>query len=119
MKVCFRPYRRRDGSLMIYINNDRKVSIGISPESGLPAFSKRTNGQNRLLNAAREALAQHGLEFTGDVNTAHAISAQCGPYLFIGTDVAQIGGQDVGSDGGYIVREGRYLQAGIWYRVED
>jgi len=33
MNVWAKPYRRRDGVFMIYLNNDRGVSLAISPDS--------------------------------------------------------------------------------------
>lgn len=34
MKLVFKPYLKRDGTAMIYINNDRKVSVGVSADQG-------------------------------------------------------------------------------------
>ena len=58
MKIWIKPYLKRDGEIMYFINNDRKVSIGISAHRGYTP-SKSTQGQKKLweafINAVRTA----------------------------------------------------------------
>ena len=49
MRVTFKPYRRKDGSFMLYINNDRKVSVGVSPEKGFGLSKDITAGQRDIV----------------------------------------------------------------------
>lgn len=114
MRLVFKPYRRRDGSIMIYLNNDRGVSIGISQEHGFGALTKMTPGQRKLLDAAKGAFMQHAKPFSGDLAAHTEDKAECGPYTLAVTDVATIGGQSVGSDGAYVVRDGLILRCGEW-----
>lgn len=118
-RVTFKAYKRRDGSFMIYLNNDRRVSVGVSPESGFGPSSKRTAGETKLIDAARMAFDDNSLPFTGSIDAHDEIKAVCGPYTLLGTDVATIGGMQVSEDGGYIVRDGRYLRCGEWFTVDD
>lgn len=118
MKVSFKAYLRRDGSWMIYLNNDRNVSVGIS-ENGYPPSMKQTQGQKNLINAALKTFNKNAKEFTGDIDAHNEIKAICGPYTLLATDVCNIGGMVVGSDGGYIVRNGRILRCSEWFEVED
>lgn len=119
MRVTFKGYKRRDDTWMIYLNNDRKVSVGVSPEKGFGPSTKRTKGEDKLIDAAKQAFEENSLPFTGSIEAHDEVKAVCGPYTLLGTDVAMIGGMKVNSDGGYIVRDGRYLPCGEWFSVED
>jgi hypothetical protein len=119
MKITFKGYKRRDDSWMIYLNNDRKVSLGVSTEKGFGPSTKRTKGEEKLIQAASRAFFDNALPFTGSIEDHDEVKAVCGPYTLLGTDVATIGGMKVPSDGGYIVRDGRYLPCGQWFSVED
>lgn len=113
MTITFKPYRRRDGSLMLYINNDRGVSIGLSPEKGFSAYGKgSTEGQRKLSDAALAAFRAASKSFTGSVAAHDEPKAECGNYILLITDNATIGGMKVGSDGAYVVRDGHYLRCG-------
>lgn len=119
MKITFKPYMRRDGSLMLYVNNDRKVSIGLSPEKGFAPWGKdATEGKRKLWDAAFAAFDAHAAVFTGSIDAHDEPKAVCGPFTVLITDVARIGGQSVGSDGAYIVRDGRVLRCGDWIEAE-
>lgn len=119
MKLTFKPYRRRDGSWMIYLNNDRKVSVGISSERGFGPTTKHTAGQKKLIDAAKVAFEAHAEPFTGDIAAHDEPQVACGPYTLLITDVGTIGGQQVGEDGAYIVRDGKFLRAGRWVEVVE
>lgn len=112
MQIWVKPYQRRDGSVMVYINNDRKVSLGISPETGYQS-SKATAGQQKLwqafCTAAREAdsiasgadMNQHG---EWSMTMFNGIS-------FAMTDIATVGGVSTGSDGMFVVVDGAVKNA--------
>jgi len=115
--ITFNPYKRRDGSLMIYINRSNGVSVGVSPEKGFGPSTKLTKGQSNAIDAAKRAFADNSEPFTGDL-TAHAeggfcAPVECGPYTLVGADVGEIGGMKVSSDGAYIVRDGRIARCGV------
>jgi hypothetical protein len=118
MRIVFKPYLRRDGTLMLFINNDRGVSVGVSPEKGYGLSKDLTQGKRNLINAALAAFKKHAVAFTGDLAN-HTEGGLCAPvncdgYNLVGTDVANIGGHETGSDGGFIVRGGLILQTGVW-----
>jgi hypothetical protein len=118
MKLVFKSYKRRDNSLMIYINSDRGVSVGVSAEQGFGPSTKHTAGQKKLIDAAKQAFADSAVPFTGDL-AAHkeggfCAAVVCGPYTLVGTDVGNIGGHDTGADGGFIIRDGKILPCGQW-----
>lgn len=121
MSICFRPYRRRDGSLMLYINRSNGVSVGISAERGFAPYGKgSTPGKRNAYAAAFAAIERHGRRFTGDL-ARHTEGGFCAPvklangWTLVGTDVANIGGMDVGSDGAYIVTaDGLIVACGDW-----
>ncbi len=119
MRIGFKPYRRRDGSWMLYLNNDRGVSVGISPEKGFGLFTKLTGGQRKLIDAASGVFASSAAPFTGDLAAHGETVAECGPYTLAITDVASVGGMPVGEDGGYIIRDGAILRAGTWIEAEE
>lgn len=114
MKVWFKPYRRRDGSWMLYINNDRGVSVGDSEDRGLPApYGKNTSqGQRKLLaalNAALAAAEDYRISMPSserEKKPDYAAHTEPKAKLQIGdlyiTDVAIIGGVSTGSDGAFI-----------------
>lgn len=112
MNISVKSYRRRDGSIMIYLNNDRGVSLGLSPEKGYQ-FSKATAGEQKLWHAFCQATREAKAVATGADMAAHD---EWKMTLFNGitfaiTDVATVGGARVGSDGLYIVREDRVMPA--------
>ena len=111
MKITVNPYRRRDGSIMFFINNDRKVSVGISPEKGYQS-SKATAGEQKLWNAFCAATRDAEAIGTGadmDKHDEYKFTMFNG-ITFAMTDVATIGGVNVGSDGLYVVRDGRVMR---------
>lgn len=46
MQITVKPYMRRDGSVMVYLNNDRGVSLGLSPEYGYQSSKATVGGVN-------------------------------------------------------------------------
>lgn len=110
MKITINPYRRRDGSIMIFINNDRKVSIGISPEKGWQS-SKATAGETKLWEAFNRATREAEALATGADISAHDEwkLEMFNGVTFAMTDVAAVGGVSTGSDGLFVVRDGRVM----------
>lgn len=116
MKIKFSPYRRRDGELMLYINNDRGVSVGISPEKGWSPYGKGiTQGMRNVMESVPQVFRDHGSDFTGTFAAHDEPKARCGNYDLMVTDVATIGGMTVASDGAYVVRDGKILPCGVWF----
>ena len=118
MKIWIKPYLRRDGSVMFFLNNDRKVSLGLTPENGYES-SKASAGQKKLwetfCRATRESAAlAEGADMTGHSEFKMTLF---NGITFAMTDIATIGGVSVGSDGLFIVREGRVMAP--QFRVED
>lgn len=118
MNITFKPYKRRDGSLMLYINRDNGVSVGLSPERGWAPYGKGiTAGQRNAMGAAKAAFEAGSQPFTGDLKkhaeTGFSAPIECGPYTLVGTDVGEIGGMKVGEDGVYVIRDGRIARCGV------
>jgi len=120
MNIKLRTYRRKDGFVMIYANNDRGVSVGIA-EGGLPGMYSKTRygstsqGQRNLMEELPdyfERLERDGRVVTIDGNPDFEVHAEdksrLGTFgdLYI-TDVAEVGGVKVGSDGAYLYRAGK------------
>lgn len=110
MNIKFKPYQRRDGFVMLYANNDRGVSVGIS-EKGLPSFYGKnvTAGQQNLLKnlkAAIETLTT--IDIKPDYESHDEVKSRLGDFgdLFI-TDSGKVCGQTVSSDGAYLARNGK------------
>lgn len=119
MQIKFSPYKRRDGSLMLYINRSNKVSIGVSPERGYSPYGKGiTPGQRNAYDAACRTARIAGVTFTGDLarHSEGGFSApvECGAWTLVATDVATIGGMPVGGDGPYVVFENRIIRCNEW-----
>ena len=109
MTITFREYVRKDGSRMLYINRSNKVSVGISAERGFSPYGRgATQGMRNAWEAAHAVIREHGRHFTGDL-TQHDERGLCAPvtlasgWVLVGTDVGNIGGMNVGSDGGYLI----------------
>lgn len=109
MEIWAKVYRKRDGSIMLYINNDRGVSLGISERV---FTSKLSNGQEKLLYSWLEAIDndENARDFNGnfDAHTEDKAHLDFDINLYI-TDVATVCGQSVGSDGAYITRKGKII----------
>ena len=112
MNIWCKPYRRRDGEIMIYVNNDRKVSIGISADRGWQS-SKASAGQKKLWDAFCAATRDGEAIATGCDMAAHD-EWKLGPMYngisFAITDIATVGGKSVGADGLYVVRDGKAMK---------
>lgn len=117
MTITFKPYVRKNGSLMLYINRSNGVSVGIAPENGFSPYGKNTTqGQRNAYEAAVAAFDASAVPFTGDLK-AHAEGGLCKPvecagFTLVGTDMGNIGGMPVDSDGAYIVRGNKILKCG-------
>lgn len=114
MAITINPYRKKDGSLMLYVNkynnmNRGVVSVGISNRVLL---TKLTKGERKLLDLFLEELDKvNGIEFTDSNFEAHLESKaelDFGIKILI-TDVANCGGIGVGSDGLYIYYKNKLI----------
>ena len=120
MKITFRPYNRRDGSVMLYINRSNGVSVGISAERGFAPYGRGTTpGMRNAMAAAKAVFNAYAEPFIGDLNKHDeggycAVTPLADGWTLVGTDVCNIGGMPVGSDGFYIVRHGKILQCGTY-----
>lgn len=117
MTIIFKPYKRRDGSLMLYINRSNGVSVGLSPERGWAPYGKdATPGKRNAMDASRKAFDLNSVPFTGDLKNhtegGFCAPIECGPYTLVGTDVCDIGGMTVKSDGSYVISGGRIAKCG-------
>jgi hypothetical protein len=118
MNITFKHYAKRDGSVMLYINRSNGISVGISEDKGFRPYGKGlTEGQRNAMIAARAVMKDAPL-FTGDLK-AHAegglaaVTHLCDGWTLVGTDVGNIGGMTVGSDGGYVIYDGRITKCGV------
>jgi hypothetical protein len=116
MKITFRPYRKRDNSLMLYINRSNGVSVGISADRGFAPYGRgATPGKRNAMTAALAVFNAYAVPFTGDLATHTedgfcAVTPLADGWTLVGTDVCNIGGMQVGSDGMYIVRNNKILR---------
>lgn len=124
MKIKLNPYRRRDGGWMLYLNNDRLVSIGVSADRGFSPYGRgATEGQRKLWEAAVAAVQRLAVAPAAPIDMGmHAEpKAELGPplgWLAI-TDVATVGGVTVGSDGAWLVLpDGRVFNTAQWIDTE-
>jgi len=102
--ITFRPYTRRDGELMLYVNSSTGVSIGLSSERGFAPYSQSaTKGERNCWGAAHSAIRANGVKFTGDLSAHAERKILMNGWALAFTDVASIGGMTVSSDGAYLV----------------
>lgn len=118
MTVTFKAYRRRDNSLMLYVNRSNGVSVGLSPEHSFSPYGKKTTqGQRNAMAAAISAFNSNSIPFTGDLafhdEGELCAPVDCGGFILVGTDKATIGGMSVESDGAYVIRGGRIAPCGV------
>jgi hypothetical protein len=89
---------------MFYINNDRKVSLGIGD---MLYTTKMSAGQRKLFDAwvkiLHEKLESVAADFTGEI-TAHKEGFSKNHFGWLAlTDIADIGGHKTGEDGGFLI----------------
>ena len=118
MQTTFKHYARRDGSVMLYINRSNGGSIGISADRDFSPYGKgSTQGMRNVYDAACRVIKIFGRPFTGDLSK-HTETGFSAPVLLangwtiVGTDVANIGGMDVGEDGGFLIANGLIVKMG-------
>lgn len=122
MQITINPYRRKDGSWMIFVNNDRGVSIGLSEERGFAPYGRDgTPGKRKLWDAVFPAFqsSADAVAFTGDFAAHAEPKADCDPFKLLVTDVCDLGGMTVGEDGAYVVYQGRVLRCGLPLHYEE
>lgn len=125
MKIKLNVYRKKNGSLMLFANNDRKVSVGIGENGVQAAYGKNTtDGQRKLISALGEALrsidAQGGaIEAIPDFDEHREDKARLGTFgdLYI-TDVSNVGGVATGGDGAFLAKNGKVYNLSVWAEVD-
>lgn len=125
MRIKFNAYKKRDGEWMVYVNNDRRVSVGISARSGVPAaYGKATTaGERKLICAIHKAIdAAEAWDIEGAPCFGQHVEGKA--RLEIGdlyvTDAATIGGVNTGADGAFLVtKSGKCVNLCDWISVED
>jgi len=112
MRIWTKPYRKRDGEFMVYLNNDRGVSLGISQQRGYQS-SKASRGEKNLWEAFCEATKSSTPVATGAAMSKHheEFFLTFNDIAFAITDVATVGGVPTGSDGLFVVRDGNVFNA--------
>lgn len=92
---------------MVFLNNDRNVSVGLTQESGYQS-SKSTAGQAKLWSAFCQCVDDATPIASGcDLNAHNEFHFKLfNGIAFALTDVAEIGGVSVASDGLYVVKDG-------------
>ena len=111
MQIWVKPYRKKNGELMYFINNDRGVSLGISSDRGYQP-TKATQGQTNLWTAFCEAIKEAKPIATDAVMAEHNEEhlTMFNNVSFAVTDVAKVGGISTGSDGLFIVHDGNIFE---------
>lgn len=111
MEIWVKPYRKINGELMFYLNNDRGVSLGISEDRGYQS-SKASQGQKKLWSAFCQATREAAPIATGADMQKHneEFLTMFNDVSFAVTDIAQIGGVSTGSDGLFVVRDGNVFK---------
>lgn len=119
--ITFKPYKRRDGELMLYINRSNGVSIGISQSKDFyPYGAGSTGGKRNVLSAAYKVINKYAKPFTGDLKE-HKETWFCAPlklangWVMVGTDVGNIGGHPTGGDGFFLIIEDVIIEMGVEY----
>ena len=108
MTIQFKPYRKKDGELMLYINGDNRVSVGISEGRGFSPYGKHTTkGQRNLYDAAMRALRDTPPVYEGDLGEHAEESVELDIGTLFVTDIATVGGVNVGADGAYLYAENK------------
>ena len=108
--IWLRPYRRKSGKWMIYINNDRQCNIGISEACPLEKLS--INERKMLLLWLDYLDENDTIPFTGRYE-AHAegkTHLAFGIDLYV-TECGCVGGQKVAENGCYLVRFNKLFKA--------
>lgn len=110
MTIKINTYVKKNGELMLYINRSNGVSVGLN--GGYSPYGKEmTAGKRNAVTAACAVVLRDGKPFTGDLaqhlEGGFCAPRQCGPFTLVGTDVATIGGMHVGSDGSYVILDGK------------
>ena len=109
MSVRFKPYRKRDGELMLYINGTNGVSLGLLGTFAPYGRRKATRGQINLYARAQAYFDANATPFTGDLKTHQEEITVCGEWTLALTDVANVGGHTTGADGAFLVKDTRIL----------
>lgn len=106
MKIWLKPYKRKDGFTMIYVNGETKVSLGIAESIYI---TKLTQGQRNVLKAfwnsfkTAEPIIRDFKELK-EHDEIKSVIADGSVTLYI-TDKAEVAGNSVGSDGAYLEYE--------------
>ena len=105
-----RVYRKKDGNLMLFVNGSNGVSVGISDRV---YTSKFTKGQEKVWGEFWDFIrtTEDFIPFTGDFSKHNEDKAVLDFDLkLMITDVCNVGGQHVESDGGYLLYNDKLLK---------
>jgi hypothetical protein len=106
MRIWIKPYRKKNGELMFYVNNDRRCSIGFSDSNSFTPYQRgATKGQRKLLYELLSRLESAAPIATGadpERHTEEKVDFVNGWIAAI-TDVATVGGVSTGSDGIFLI----------------
>lgn len=108
--IWLRPYRRKSGKWMIYLNNDRQCNIGISEVCRLEQLSR--NERKMILLWLTYLDENETVPFTGSyqAHTEGKSHLAFGIDLYI-TATGSVGGQKVTQNGCYLVRNKKLFKA--------
>lgn len=108
--IWLRPYRRKTDKWMVYINDDRQCSVGISENI---YWEKLDSNQRNMLQLWLNFLVENEtVPFTGSFQThlEEKIHLALGIDLYM-TETCCVGGQKVAANGCYLVRYGKLFRA--------
>lgn len=108
-KFSVKPYRRKDGFVMLYVNNnENRVSLGIAEDV---KTSKITAGQKKILAEFERAIANTATIATNFKSNSQTSILNSGYLKFFAVDDGRIDDLHVECDGGYLLTsDGRLLR---------
>lgn len=112
MKITFKPYRRRTGSLMLIVSGDNGCSVGFDETPF--ATDRLSPGQELVHQAAEAVFSEFSTPFAGDVRRHRGESAICHPYVLAIAESGSVAGVPVEQDGSYLLRDSRLLRSGMY-----
>jgi len=108
---------RRNRSRMLCIGRSDGTSVAITPKYGFQPYGPgASEGKRQAVQAAVAVVRAYGQLFTGDIalHTEGGCCApvQCGNWVLVGTDIANVGGMSLDADGAYVIHGGYILGCG-------
>lgn len=122
MNIVFRPYTKKNGEVMLYINRSNGVSVGVSAaERFYPYGVGSTQGKRNAYEAACRVIKKAPV-FTGDLGAlapGQSFQPLANGWVVAVTDTAELGGEKLMSNGAYVVAGNRILRCGLAYEEEE